>query len=309
MRTAASVGEALAAGAIFTVPAFVMVNVGGERLWTSFNYWETSLILLVGGLLGILFIILLRRTLAVDAGPAVPGEPRLRRDRQDRPEGRHRRPLRLRRDGPRDADPGLQGPGRASASSARASQFVKELPASVIHHMDSSRAPLGDVTHRGALVLATPSISPALIGVGYIIGFELSAINFAGRRPRLAGVRAARPLPQPRPRPRSSPGAQGAPPAHRARLLGLVQPDPADRGRRDAGRAPRGRCGGCAPRSAQAFRGRLPPRAARPSRCATEKDLAVARRPARDRRPSPCRCPASTTTSARASSAPRSRPW
>ncbi len=72
MRTAASVGEALAAGAIFTVPAFVMVNVGGERLWTSFSYWETSLILLVGGLLGILFIILLRRTLAVDAGLPFP---------------------------------------------------------------------------------------------------------------------------------------------------------------------------------------------------------------------------------------------
>ena len=50
MRTAASVGEALAAGAIFTVPAFVMVNVGGQRLWTGFNYWETSLILAVGGI-------------------------------------------------------------------------------------------------------------------------------------------------------------------------------------------------------------------------------------------------------------------
>ncbi len=31
-RTAASVGEALVAGAIFTIPAFLMVNVGGERL-------------------------------------------------------------------------------------------------------------------------------------------------------------------------------------------------------------------------------------------------------------------------------------
>jgi len=39
MRTAASVGEALVAGAIFTIPAFVMVNVGGQRLWTSFNSW------------------------------------------------------------------------------------------------------------------------------------------------------------------------------------------------------------------------------------------------------------------------------
>ena len=57
---------------------------------------------------------------------------------------------------------------------------VKEFPASVIHHFDSSKLPLGDVTHRGALVWSTPSISPALIGVGYVIGFELGAINFAG---------------------------------------------------------------------------------------------------------------------------------
>ena len=50
----------------------------------------------------------------------------------------------------------------------------------MIHHFDSSRVPLGDVQHRGAVAFATPSISPALIGVGYIIGFELSAINFSG---------------------------------------------------------------------------------------------------------------------------------
>jgi len=66
-RTTASVGEALVAGAIFTIPAFVMVNVGGERLWTEFHYWEVAVILLIGGVIGILFVILLRRTLCVDA--------------------------------------------------------------------------------------------------------------------------------------------------------------------------------------------------------------------------------------------------
>jgi putative OPT family oligopeptide transporter len=179
MRTAASVGEALAAGAIFTVPAFVMVNVGGQRLWTTFNYWETSLILLVGGILGILFIILLRRTLAVDAGLPFP-------------ESR--------------ACSAIVKTGQKGDTGARyvfgamglgmliqvfkdpagirlfqeSVQFVKELPTSIVHHMDSSRHPLGDVVHEGALVAATPAISPALIGIGYVIGFELSAINFAG---------------------------------------------------------------------------------------------------------------------------------
>ncbi len=179
MRTAASVGEALAAGAIFTVPAFVMVNVGGQRLWTGFNYWETSLILLVGGLLGILFIVLLRRTLAVDAGLPFPES---------------RACSEIVKTGQRGDTGaryvfGAMGLGmliqvfkdQAGIRLFQESvQFVKQFPASIIHHMDSSRAPLGDVTHRGALVLATPSISPALIGVGYIIGFELSAINFAG---------------------------------------------------------------------------------------------------------------------------------
>jgi putative OPT family oligopeptide transporter len=179
MRTAASVGEALAAGAIFTVPAFVMVNVGGERLWTSFSYWETSLILLVGGLLGILFIILLRRTLVVDAGLPFPESRACAEIVKTGQKGDT---------GARYVF-GAMGLGmliqvfkdpagiRLFQESV---QFVKELPASVIHHMDSSRAPLGDVTHKGALVAATPAISPALIGVGYIIGFELSAINFAG---------------------------------------------------------------------------------------------------------------------------------
>src|ERR1700732_1392572 len=68
-RTAASVGEALVAGAIFTIPAFMMVEINGARLWTDLrsHYWEATLILLTGGLIGIFFIILLRRPLCVDA--------------------------------------------------------------------------------------------------------------------------------------------------------------------------------------------------------------------------------------------------
>jgi putative OPT family oligopeptide transporter len=179
MRTAASVGEALAAGAIFTVPAFVMVNVGGERLWTGFNYWETSLILLVGGLLGILFIILLRRTLTVDAQLPFPESRACAQIVVTGQKGDT---------GARYVF-GAMGLGMliqvfkdpAGIPLFQESvRFLREFPASVVHHMSSKRIPLGDVTHNGALVLATPSISPALIGVGYIIGFELSAINFAG---------------------------------------------------------------------------------------------------------------------------------
>ena len=47
----------------------MMVDIGGQRLWTDLrsHYWEATLILLVGGLIGVFFIILLRRPLCVDA--------------------------------------------------------------------------------------------------------------------------------------------------------------------------------------------------------------------------------------------------
>ena len=43
-RTTASVGEALVAGAIFTIPAFVISGV-----WDDLRYWESTAIMLTGG--------------------------------------------------------------------------------------------------------------------------------------------------------------------------------------------------------------------------------------------------------------------
>ncbi|MBA5866964.1 MAG: oligopeptide transporter, OPT family [Nitrospira sp. CR1.3] len=62
VQTAASSGEALAAGVIFTIPALLLVGY-----WSSFDYWQTVLIATVGGLLGVLFTIPLRRALIVTA--------------------------------------------------------------------------------------------------------------------------------------------------------------------------------------------------------------------------------------------------
>lgn len=61
-RTTGAVGEALAAGAIFTIPAFLMTGV-----WTKFDVVKSSLLMLVGGVLGVFLIILVRRTLVEDA--------------------------------------------------------------------------------------------------------------------------------------------------------------------------------------------------------------------------------------------------
>ncbi|HLK20593.1 MAG TPA: oligopeptide transporter, OPT family [Bryobacteraceae bacterium] len=181
-RTAASVGEALVAGAIFTIPAFMMVELDGHRLWTDLraHYWEATLVLLVGGLIGVFFIILLRRPLCVDAPLPWPESV---------------------------ASYEIVKAGEASASDApryifgamafggliqilksdKGIQIFQEyvegflaFPKSVIKHFNYDKVPIGDVTHFGGIPWSTPSLSPALIGIGYIIGPEFSGVNFAG---------------------------------------------------------------------------------------------------------------------------------
>ena len=68
-RTTGAVGEALAAGAIFTIPAFLLASnpATGEPIWQKFDLFKSSILMLVGGILGVLFITLVRRTLVEDA--------------------------------------------------------------------------------------------------------------------------------------------------------------------------------------------------------------------------------------------------
>lgn len=178
-RTAAAVGEALVAGAIFTLPAFVMVSLNGERLWTHFNYWESSILALVGGVMGILFVILLRRTLIEDAHLPFP-------------EGY--------------ACFEIVKSGQKGASGAKyvfgalglgiiiellknsggipiikeCKEFFIQFPRSIIHHFNMSKEPLADVEHSGGIAFTSPLASPALMSVGYIIGPKYAAINFSG---------------------------------------------------------------------------------------------------------------------------------
>src|SRR5262249_38866650 len=59
-RTSGTIGEGIAAGAIFTIPAFLMA-----KAWPSFGfaeaYWKTTALIMVGSVLGVLFISLVRR--------------------------------------------------------------------------------------------------------------------------------------------------------------------------------------------------------------------------------------------------------
>src|SRR5208283_976491 len=63
-RTIGSIGESVAAGAVFTIPAFVIAG-----LWpglTRDQYWKAVALMVIGGTLGILFVTLLRRVMVED---------------------------------------------------------------------------------------------------------------------------------------------------------------------------------------------------------------------------------------------------
>ena len=67
VQTAVSSGESLAAGVIFTLPALLVMNTtsNGEIGWSEFPYFRTLIIALVGGTIGVLFSISLRRIFVV----------------------------------------------------------------------------------------------------------------------------------------------------------------------------------------------------------------------------------------------------
>ncbi|HEV2234796.1 MAG TPA: oligopeptide transporter, OPT family, partial [Terriglobia bacterium] len=178
-----SVGEALVAGAIFTIPAFMMVNVGGQRLWTDLrsHYWVGTFILLSGGLLGIFFIIILRRPLCVES-PDLPF-----------PESTaSAEVVKAGQAGATDAPKYVFGALGLGAllqflKDAKGFQIFQEevtlpflhFPKSVINFTSDNKS-IGSVAYTGGIAYTTPAASPALIGIGYIIGPRLSAINFSG---------------------------------------------------------------------------------------------------------------------------------
>jgi OPT family oligopeptide transporter len=181
-RTAASVGEALVAGAAFTVPAFLLVQVGGERIWSDFrgHFWDAVMLLLAGGLLGVFFIIVLRRPLCVESDLPFPEATACVEIVKAGQQGTT--------DAPRYVF-GALGIGALLQffTNSRGLQLFRDslggfwgFPRSVISHFDFDKKPIGDVAATGGLPWATPSASPALMGIGYIIGPRLAAINFSG---------------------------------------------------------------------------------------------------------------------------------
>ena len=156
VQTAASSGEALAAGVIFTIPGLVLIGY-----WTTFDYWQTFTVSLVGGVLGVLSTIPLRRALIIHA--------RLRF-----PEGvATAEVLKV----GASSDAGAGGRVRLLLGAAALGGGFKFAEGGLKLWSESleGAVQLGRSTLYGGL-----NLSPALVAVGYIIGLNTAVVVFFG---------------------------------------------------------------------------------------------------------------------------------
>jgi putative OPT family oligopeptide transporter len=175
-RTAGSIGESVAAGAVFTLPAFLIAGS-----WTSFDpahaYWKSTALMMVGSILGVLFVSLVRRVLVED--PTLPFPESV-------------------------AASEIHKAGQQGAQAARylfwnlgLGALVQILGEMQLYAVDKSffvrigemgksfvrLGPLGsrNVINTGAITsIDAPTVSPAYMGVGYVIGPSLAALQFSG---------------------------------------------------------------------------------------------------------------------------------
>jgi len=167
-RTTASVGEALVAGAIFTIPAFVISGA-----WQELHYLESTAIMLIGGVLGVLFIIVLRRTLVVEAGLPFPESVAAAEI------------VKAGQGGQTGAKYLFATMGVAGLWEFFKNQNGLQLVSDYTQRffsLGSSRIDIQGTSYsyRGGLLVQTPASSPILMGVGYIVGTRVSAVLFAG---------------------------------------------------------------------------------------------------------------------------------
>ncbi len=152
VQTAASAGESLAAGVIFTLPALVIMDY-----WQEFNFFWVTVIAGFGGLLGVLFTIPLRRALIVESKLKFP-------------------------EGIATAEvlkSGQKGGGGVKhiAQAAIAGGLFK-LGASGFRIWSETVEAAGVV--KGSIAYFGSNLSPALLSVGYIVGINIAVLIFLG---------------------------------------------------------------------------------------------------------------------------------
>ena len=153
VQTAASAGESVAAGVIFTLPALVLMGY-----WQQFNYWETMLIALCGGVLGVLFTIPLRSALIV-------------RQKLLFPEG--------------VATAEVLKTGEEGGKSVRflviagiIGALAKLLSGGI--RLWAETFEMAALLKKKAFLYFSLNLSPALVGVGYIVGLRIASLIFIG---------------------------------------------------------------------------------------------------------------------------------
>jgi putative OPT family oligopeptide transporter len=174
-RTVGSIGESVAAGAIFTIPAFVI-----SKAWPTFDsrqaYIQSTILMFVGGVLGILFVTLLRRVMVEDPELPFPESVAAGEIHKAGQRGSHAAKVLFANMG-FGAVVYLLGEMKLFSSSNSFLVSIGQLGRSSLRLGGPVPAPtaVGAVTQFSA-----PAISPAYLGVGYIIGPRLAALNFSG---------------------------------------------------------------------------------------------------------------------------------
>jgi len=152
-QTMASAGESLAAGAIFTIPALVLVGA-----WTKFHFLPTMVVTMFGGLLGVVFMVPMRRSLIA------------KRPDLKYPEGVACSQVLM---------AGQEGGAgfRMIALGLVIGGAVKFLASGI----QLIRGTIdGAVAHGRTLFYAGCDVSPALVAVGYIVGLDVAVLVFLG---------------------------------------------------------------------------------------------------------------------------------
>ncbi|HQU34320.1 MAG TPA: OPT/YSL family transporter, partial [Thermoanaerobaculaceae bacterium] len=177
-RTVGSIGESVAAGAIFTIPAFVILKIwkfeSGHLLK---DYLTASALMMLGGVLGIMFVTVLRRVMVEDPGLPFPESVAASEIHKAGQRGAEAALQLFRAMGVGALIKLLDGLGifRSSNDFPLAVGKVNESVVRLGLDKDAKTIAVGGVT-----TLSAPAATPAYIGVGYIIGPELGALNFAG---------------------------------------------------------------------------------------------------------------------------------
>jgi len=173
-RTIGSIGESVAAGATFTIPAFVI-----SGMWPALgaaNYWQGVALMMVGGTLGILFVTLLRRVMVEDPELPFPESVAASEIHKAGQQGSRAAKILF-------ANMGI-GAAVFLAGAVNIFNASKEVLVNIpalsfgLKLGRSKTAPI--VATGGATTFSAPAVSPAYLGVGYIIGPRLAALNFAG---------------------------------------------------------------------------------------------------------------------------------